>query len=67
MACGNGAPNTAIEEVNATLGLSTATGKPDGIEQHPRAIEIDAIALVEIELGVSPETIAARWKITSGR
>src|SRR5207237_4900195 len=28
-----------------------AAGEPDGIEQHPRAVEVDAVALVEIELG----------------
>jgi len=66
MACGNGAPNTAIDEVNTTLGLVTTAGKPDGIEQHPRAIEIDAIALVEIEFSLAGDDRRQR-KITSGR
>src|SRR5258708_29744780 len=33
--------------------LVATAGKPDRIEQHPRAVEIDAIALVEIELGLA--------------
>ena len=33
--------------------LVAAADQPDGVEQHPRAVEIDAIALVEIELGLA--------------
>src|SRR6266436_3974984 len=33
--------------------LVAAAGKPDRIEQHPRAVEVDPIALVEIELGLA--------------
>ncbi len=33
--------------------LVAAAGKPDRIEQHPRAVEVDAIALVEIEFGLA--------------
>src|ERR1700733_3106983 len=31
--------------------LVAAADQPDRIEQHPRAVEVDAVALVEIELG----------------
>ncbi len=33
--------------------LVAAAGKPDRVEQHPRAIEVDAIALVEIKFRFS--------------
>ncbi len=34
-------------------GLVAAANQPDRIEQHPRAVEIDPVALVEIELGLA--------------
>src|SRR5579872_6771260 len=33
--------------------LVAVAGEPDRIEQHPRAVEIDAIALIEIKLGLA--------------
>ena len=51
IASGNGAPNTAIELVNTRRGLWPA--RADRLQQRARAVHVDAVALVELLLGLA--------------
>ena len=51
MASGNGAPNTAIELANTRRGL--CAGGAHRFQQAARAVHVDAVALVELLLGLA--------------
>ena len=51
MASGNGAPNTAMELANTRRGLWPALA--DRLQHAARAVHVDAVALVEILLGLA--------------
>ena len=53
MTSGNGAPKTAIVDENTTRGTYPSTLRADRLEQQADAVEIDAIAAVEVGLGTA--------------
>ena len=50
---GSGGPKTAIEEQKTSSRSVTRPGQADLLEQRPHAVQVDAVALFEVVLGLA--------------